>query len=226
MAKVSTIKCEVNGTLFNINVNCTSSGEFNANIPEFVATALRIKSKLTATTLRELETTFHAALKQYKQAETKEELFIAISYKARGRYAQKRDKDESGHTLNLFYTGNRGKYDLDVSFDRPKNALGFDFSVVIKETIDQKVKWHKTQLGSKFSSWMDTERYAEPDKYHKYGEFYYISEYKVIPFSEAALASLQNAQEKLRSISEMLFNFIEQDEEQILLALTNHKLLN
>ena len=219
MAKVSTIKCEVNGTPYTINVNCNSSGQFSANIPEFVASALRINSKLSANTLTELEAKFYAALKQYKEAETKEELLIAISYKSRGAY----NKNKEGE--KLFYDSRRGGYNLEVSFSKPDNALGFDFSVVIKETIDKKEEYYEARLGSSFS-WMDEEEYSQPDKYHRWCKFYHVEEYKLIPFSETALQSLENAQEKIRSISEFLFNFIEQDEEQILLTLTNQKLLS
>lgn len=219
MAKVSTIKCEVNGTPYNINVNCNSSGEFSANVPEFVASALRINSKLSANTLKDLESKFYTALEQYKEAETKEELFIAISYKSRGAYNKNKDGE------NLFYDSRREGYQLQVNFSNPVNALSFDFHVIIKETIDKKEEYYKAKLGSDFS-WLFEKEYSEPDKYHRCGKFHCIEEYKFIPFSEVALHSLQNAQEKIRSISEFLFNFIEQDEEQILLTLTNQKLLN
>lgn len=218
MAKVSTIKCEVNGTPYTINVNCNSYGEFNANIPEFVATALRVESRLSANTLSELESKFNASLKQYKEAETKEELFIAISYRARGKYIEKPNGD------HLFYHDNR-KYGLRVDFNRPENALGLDFHVIIKETIDQKVKWHEAVLGSNVSHIL-RDSYPEDNVWYKDKEFYHVDDYKLIPFSEVALQSLENAQEKIRSISEFLFNFIEQDEEQILLTLTSQKLLN
>lgn len=219
MAKVSTIKCEVNGTPYTINVNCNSSGQFSANIPEFVASALRINSKLSANTLTDLEGKFYAALRQYKEAETKEELLIAISYKSRGAYAKNKDGEK------LFYDSRRGGYRLEVNFSNPTNALGFDFLVAIKETIDKKEEYYEAKLGSSFS-WISEKEHSQPDKYHRCGKLYHVEEYKLIPFSETALQSLENAQEKIRSISEFLFNFIEQDEEQILLTLTNQKLLN
>jgi hypothetical protein len=82
--------------------------------------------------------------------------------------------------------------------------------------------------GDKFPHW-EKDKVSNPDKYYKFGAAIWTSklkELKFIPFSEVALQSLENAQEKIRSISEFLFNFIEQDEEQILLTLTSQKLLN
>lgn len=217
MAKVSTIKFDFKGVASTINVNCTSGGEFNCNLPEEISEALRVSSKLTANTLSALEKSFFDALKKYKEAETKEELFILIAYFARGHYAQNKKGD-------ILFGGYRHKYELQVNFSRPRNALGLDFMVAIKQTIDKKDKWFAAKLG-KDCSWIQEKEYSQPDVYHKQEEIHHPSEYKQIPFSPIALESLKTAEEKLRTASEMLFHFIEQDEEKILLTLTNQKLL-
>lgn len=217
MAKVSTLKFEFKGQSLAAHVNCTSAGQFNCNLPDEVAEALRIDKKIKADTLVSLEKLFFEALDKYKKAETKEELFILIAYYARGYFT----KDKQGRYM---WGGYRHKYDLEVNFDTPKNAIGLDFIVGIKQTIDKKEKWFNAKLG-KDCSHIQKEEYSQPDVWHKQGVLYHPDKYKIIPFSEIALESLKNASEKIRAASETLFNFIEQDEEKIFLTLTSQKLL-
>ena len=54
MAKVSDLKFDIKGVDYKVPVNCNYSGEFNANLPEEVAKALRVQKKLTAKTLHQL----------------------------------------------------------------------------------------------------------------------------------------------------------------------------
>jgi len=219
MAKVSEIKFDVKGVSYKVNVNCTSNGQFNANIPKNVADALRISDKITASTLAELTKTFDEKLEHYKTIETTETLHILIMYRARGKYIEKKDGSFNfGHNDSL--------YSLNVSFSEIDNALGFDFIVAIKQTIDGKDKWFRAKLGKDCSHIQ--KEYNEPNIYHKMQEVYNhkLKNYKVIPFNEMALETLKIAEEKLRAASEMLYNFIKQDEEQILLTLTNQKLLS
>ena len=217
MAKVTDFKFDINGQNYIVHVNCNSSGQFSANLPDAVSDALRITAQLTAPTLEKLSTTFNDAIKAYKTRETKQELFILMAYYARGNYA----KYKSG---NILFGGHGHKYHLDVSFSKPQNAIGLDFFVAVKETIDGKPIWYKAKLGSECSYIQDQSK--EPDKWHKMEKVYHPDDYKAIPFSEAALQSLNNANEKIRAASETLFHFIEQDEIQIEYLLTNQKLLN
>ncbi len=219
MAKVTEIKFDIKGKEYKLNINCTSSGQFNANIPKEVAESLRISDKITANTLAELTKDFEAKLSHYKRIETTETLFILIAYQARGKYTYKKDG-------SVLFGHSDEKHKINVSFSEIDNALGLDFFVAIKETIDGKDKWFKASLGSKFAHFQHQSK--EPDIYHKEGEIWgnRMERYKAIPFNDLALATLKFAEEKLRSASEMLFNFINQDEEQIMLTLTNQKLLN
>lgn len=218
MAKISTLKYEFKGQDLTSNVNCTSYGEFNCHLPLEVAEALRIDKIIKANTLTELEKKFKDSFQKYKDSTIKEELFILIAYYARGYFT----KDSEG---NAMFGGYRNKYELEVNFDRPRNAIGLDFMVAIKQTIDEKEKWFKAKLGRDCSH-IQHEEYSQPDIYHKQEKIHNPKEYKIIPFSETALDSLKNAGEKIRAASELLFNFIEQDEEQILLTLTKQKLLS
>ncbi len=217
MAKVSVLKFDLKGKDYQVNVNCNSDGMFSANLPEEVYKSLHLREKISHPTLTALETEFKAAIDRYKTAETSQELFIGIRYKSCGKYQQRKDG-------SYMFGGHGSKYRLDVSFGGDCSALGFDFKVLIKETIDQVDTWYKAMLGKDHPHW-DKEQNENPDKYYKREEFHDRGEYKMIPFSPAALESLQNASEKIRAASEMLFNFIEQDEQQLELTLTKQKLL-
>lgn len=220
MAKVSDLKFNLKGKDYSIPVNCNSSGQFNANIPLEVADALRIREKITAITLKDLSEDFFKKIAHFKTLETTEELFILVAYHARGKYTYKSDG-------SLLFGQSDEKHKIDISFAEIDNALGLDFTVAIKQTIDGKTKWFKAKLGKDYS-WFQKEEYSQPNIYHKQEEIWNpkLKRFKIIPFSETALQSLKFAEEKLRVVSEMLHKFISQDEESILLTLTNQKLLN
>jgi hypothetical protein len=223
MAKVSTIKFEIRGVKYSLNVNCDSSGTFKVRLPQEVYEPLKLDKDIQTTTLALLEKEFHAALERYLNAETTQEIFIGIWYGSAGNFNRTK---EGG---SLFYD----KYGIQISFSSgDESLLMFDHEIVMKETIDGVVTYWKTRKGKDFSH--ISKEYKEPEKWHKYdftsssGKLYDrdMKHCKLIPYSDAALASLQSAQEKIRSVSEMLFNFIEQDVKQIESTLTKTKFLN
>lgn len=221
MAKITDIKFDINGVNFVVHVNCNSAGHFTANLPDEVATALRLEKKLLFTALAPLEKEIKDSIERFKKAETRQELFIAIKYLSAGRFSEKKDG------LPLF-GGHNNKYHLSIAFSNQNlSGLTFHFQVVIKETVDTAANWYETKLCKDFAPW-DKDHQNNPDKYYKNGSFsrHSLNEWKMIPFSDTALDSLLNAQEKIRTVSEMLFKFIEQDEKAIELTLTNQKLLN
>ena len=208
MAKVSEIKFSIKDVDYKVNVNCNSSGEFNANIPKEVAEALRISDKLTNSNLGLLKKEFEDYLRKYKAIQTNYETFIIVAYQARGKYIENKD---GGHLF--FY--NDDKYKIDVTFSDISNAIGLDFKVSVKETIDGKSEWFEGELKDGV--------YVKG--YNKIRNSL-LKRGKVIPFNQTALDTLNMAQERFRALSEILFNFINQDEEKILLTLANQKLLN
>lgn len=216
MAKITTIKYQINGVNYSTNVNCGVDGYFSATLPEEVAAAFNINKSLSYSTLDLLQKSFDEEIKKYKNRVTNQELFILLRYGSSGRFADKEDGS------SLFYD----KYGVSLSMTNSQSdILLFDFKVCIKENIDGNINWFETQLGHDFPFW-EKEKTSIPDKYFKHGKCYDENKYKKIPFTIAALNTLKTAQEKIRILSEGLFNFIEQDEEQILLTLTNQKLLN
>lgn len=208
MAKVSEIKFNLKGIDYKVNVNCNSHGQFNANIPNEVAEALRISGELTNSNLSILKEEFQDCLRKYKTIQTNYETFIIVAYQARGKYIENKD---GGYLF--FYNDDR--YKIDVTFSDITNAIGLDFKVAVKETIDGKSEWFE----AKFKDGAYIKGYAKiRNSLLKRG--------KVIRFDQNALDTLNLAQERFRALSEMMFNFINQDEEKILLTLTSQKLLS
>jgi hypothetical protein len=220
MAKISTIKIDIKGVEYNININVNSRGIFSCKLPIQVAQDLRIKEEHTSLFLHELEKSIKGFIETYKNSVTTNELFILVAYQATGYYMQTKDG-------GYLFPSNDDKYRIQSSFNEVDNAIGLDFIVAIKETIDGKDVWYKAKLGKHFSHIQEKE-YSEPNVYHKCTKIYdhKMKRYKAIPFNEAALLTLQNTQEKFRTISEYLYKFITQDEENIMITLTSNKLLN
>ena len=219
MAKITDFKFEIAGKKYIVHVNCRSDGNFSANLPKEVASPLDLREKMEAGTLTELSKKFYDALDRYKTASIKQEMFIAIRYMSAGRFQKAKDG-------SYFHQGYQDKYKLELQWESGTiDALAFHFTVVIKETTDGVEKLFKAQLGKDFSHIQD--EHNAPDKWQKEREFstYHKDKWKFIPFSQQALTTLKTAQEKIRQVSEALFHFVEQDEEQILLTLTKNKLL-
>ena len=208
MAKVGVIKFKLKGVDEKANVNCNSSGQFSAKLPTEIAEALRINEELTSTKLTTLEVEFEDCIRKYESIKTTYETFIIVAYQARGKYIERKD---GGHLF--FY--NDDKHKITVSFSEISNAVGLDFEVAIKETIDGKERWFETELG-------DDGAYTKTNTQIKSS---LLKRGKAIPFNKAALDTLNAAQEQFRTLSEILFNFISQDESKILEILTNQKLL-
>jgi len=215
MAKIKDLKFEIAGEQFSVPVNCTSKGEFTAKLPVKVSDALALRGEMSASSLKELESQFFSAVKRYKEAETKQDLFILIQYASCGSYKY----DSKGFAM---FSQHGNKYQLEQRSFNDIDALGFDFMVAIKETVDGVEKWYQARKPS--DSHFDKDK--DPNKYYKGRECYGLDKYKKIPFSEKALDTLTVGRERIRQISEMLFNFIEQDEKMIEQKLTNQKLLS
>jgi len=220
MAKVTTLKFQIKGVDYSVNVNCTSTGEFTASLPFEVSRDLSLRQKLTANSLAELRSEFHNAINRYKEAETSKEYFIAIKYKASGRYAE----DEGGRPL---FGGYSNDYNFHNSFDTIQ-GVGFTFMVCIKQTKDSVVTWFATNIQGEGNTILHPElKFIEHpiDDYVKSTTLSSPEKWKKIPYSAEALRTLNHAQENIRKISHLLFLFIEQDESKMVAMLNNNKLL-
>ncbi len=216
MAKISEIKFDIKGVQFKINVNCSSSGIFTANVPDLVCESLSIQREQRASTLNELEKKIKDAIDKYKNSETKEELYLFIKYGSHGDYNSRGSISEG--TLH-----NDRRFKVDGSFIR-HSCLLFDFKIRIKETIDGTVSYYSVTHGRSFRGIGEEE--CDPNKYYKYEKLNMVEDWVKIPYTEEAFVNLSQAKEKIRMVSEMLFNFVSKDENEISLILNNQKLLN
>lgn len=219
MARIKELNFELKGNKYSVAVKCSSKGEFSCELLPEIYTTLKLPVKLTSSSLNELTVKFYDALNRYKTAGTKQELFIAICYRASGTYTVDKKR------MPLFTS--QSPYYMD-SFYAKIDVLGFGFEVVIKETVDGVVQWYRTYVPKRGNTILNPEEslkeFAAED-YVKAGLFY-DKRHKKIPFSIEALRTLNVAQEKIRHASELLFHFIEQDEKGIELTLKNQKLLS
>jgi hypothetical protein len=222
MVKITDIKYVFNGQELKAPVNVTSDGRFNTSIPVEIAKKLDLRTKIIAGSLADLTKEFFAALHRYKTAETTIEQFILIRYGAAGKYSYRKDG-----SLMFGRQSNNNKYALSFDWSsRGIDAFGFSYLVAFKETVDTVVNWYQAEQGKDLARW--EERYKqEPDKWFKGSSLSKseVDKYKAIPFIEDAIKTLDVAQERIRAVSEMLFNFIEQDALQIADTLTKNKLL-
>lgn len=217
MAKVSEIKTDINGIYYKININVNSRGIFSCKIPKQMAEDLRIEMEHTSYILHELETKIKTFITSYKNKVTTYELFILVAYHAKGKYIE---DSKGGH---MFYY-NDEKYKIDVSFGDIDNAIGLDFVVAVKETIDGKDEWFKAQLN-------EEGEYIVPCKNTFSTKGIRITRNllkraRIIPYSKKSFDTLLSVQNKFRSLSQLLFEFINKDENEIISILTNNKLLN
>lgn len=222
MAKLKSFQFELMGEKLSVPVRVNVKGEFIADIPDLVSQALNIRKQLIRSKLSELEIEFHAALQRYRDSTVTDELLIAISYKALGWYTRHADG-------SFMFGGYKHKYHLDINTWNAIDLLGFSFSVIIKRTRDGVTNYYNTDVIGQPNTILRPEflTITHPaSAYESSGrKFTHSDNCKMIPYSEIAYKTLTNAREKIRAASELLYNFIEQDEEQILLTLTNQNLL-
>jgi hypothetical protein len=210
MAKIKKIEFIIQEVYHKVDVNCSARGTFSLKLPIYVHEKLRIDPEITSSSLGDLETKFEKILYEYKTCSVTEEFFIIVAYQAKGKYIETKD---GGHMY--FYRDD--KYKIDVSFGEIENAVGIDFEVCVKETINDNSIWYEAKIDEESGLYKKINRKVNSNL---------LKRGKVLPFNETAIETLNQAQEKFRSLSEMLFKFINQDEEKILLTLTSQKLLN
>lgn len=204
MAKIKDIDYQLGGERKKTQVKCSSAGIFSVSLPSEVATALGLRAEITGGSLPEVETSFHKAIRKFREAKTTQDIFILIQFKARGLFFERADGTKLDSARNSPF------YD-DSSFAKVDNTMGFGFQVAIKENVAGNITWYKA--GKNLS------------KGHQISD-YKIADYRVIPFTPQALASLEAGQENLRKLSEFLFDFVSQDEKLLEQKLTVGLFLN
>ena len=118
---------------------------------------------------------------------------------------------------------NRPKYVHGYqAFSECKNMLSFDFEVVIRRTVNgTNEKLLQTQKGNGMSSFPDPSQYYPLSNVVKRRKGT-----KLIPCTEEAMATLAAAHEKIRAASEVLYQFITKDEQDMIEILNQKRLLS
>jgi len=217
MAKVDTIQIEVDGKRHSYNINVGKEGVFRCMLDIEVSEVLGLDRRIVESTqLDTVRSIIKEAERRYINSSRTLETYIWIVYQSSGEYGRGKDG------YNLFGHG-ISKYKIDGfnTFD----SLAFEFGVVLKETIGEgdNVVWYDTMKGQGCVRY-DEADLEDPDTYYRNGINRHV-EGKLIPYSDQAINTLTKAQQGIRSISEILFHFIEQDEKLIESALLGGNLL-
>lgn len=217
MAKVDTIKLNIDGTEHEYNVNVGKDGIFKVELHWEVAKKLGLQdSRIQFSKLDELRSFVIQAYKKYLDATNKEELLIWIGYKSNGYF--KRNK-EGGYLFGI----NHRDFDSH-GFSGDFSRVEFDFGVIIRQTMSTGVvNYYSTEKGQGCVNYGEGDL-KDPNTYYKRSSIYSVKG-KVIPYSEEALQTLEKAREGIRSISEILFNLVSSEEKQIEAVLRGGKLL-
>lgn len=219
MAKIDTIEFMLDGVTYKYNINVGKDGIFKCSMDEQVAEKLGFAGNyLEARELRQLKKVIKDTYDAYLNNSKIEETLIHIKYGANGHYAI----DNEGNPLYPSKSTYHKSY-----FATKTDGIFFEFEVCIKQTwANGNVRWFDTQKGQGRVE-HDEGRMADPDTYYKRmlipGK--YDLNGKMVPYTPEAYGTLLKAREGLRSISEMLFRFVDQDEKLIEAMLLNQKLL-
>jgi len=209
MAKISKIEFILDGKRYSEDIICNSKGEFRVGLPRIIVQKLQVHLWVDGYSLEEVKRKFNDVLEKYRNALTTKELLIAIRYASGGMYSYKKDGGTLfNHNASIFNFESRGS-------DRLYDKLGFTFEVVIKETVDTVVKYHKATKGKDLKGMFDDIVKYEPEVYYEDGGCDIDKKWKLIPFNEESLKTLEVVAEQIRKASEFLFNFINQDEKVI-----------
>lgn len=214
MAKIKDLKFELAGKECKEPLNCNVKGEFSTALPLEISNALNLNRVIRGSTIESVQTSFYDAIHLYKNSKTTYSLFILIEYKASGFYRQ----SETGSFLFDQFS----KFNYGNSYNSLP-VIAFDFDLAIKKTVAGQESWFKASPYEK-----KYHREDEPiiDGYVCGSWLHSINNFKIIPFSQAAFETLQKGRGNLRKISEMLYEFINQDEALLVASLTSGKLLN
>lgn len=217
MAKVKAIKVEVSGVEYSYNINVNKDGIFSLKIDWAVAEVLGIKSSFSDKELKNVEMPLIEAANAYRDSSKSYSLHIEITYIATKSFSFE----------NSVYDK---KFRPNFSGINDTPCIGLDYRVLIREDIgaDNSTVWYEAK---------EMDRAGEYQRDNNIGSFKMIGNYYVyrtmyskpkettIPFSQAAIDTLEKAKNGLKGISEILYNVLNQEPGKIELALISNKLI-
>lgn len=216
MAKVDSIEMTIDGKLYKYNINVGKTGIFKCELHANVANILGLSEyRITASTLREVQDPIFKAYHAYMESNKIESTHIWIRYASSGAYSN----DSSG--VRLFSYGS--KFGID-RFSNTPDSIQFDFGVFIQVEHSTGTKSrYNAQLGQGCTMHKES-HLKDPETWYK-NDLTYSIDGVIIPYSKEAYQTLKKAREGIRGISEILFNFINQDVDKIEASLLGGNLL-
>jgi len=217
MAKVKTIKIEVSGVEYSYNINVNKDGIFSLKIDWNVAEVLGIKNSFSSKELSLVEMPVIEAANAYRNASKTYSLHIEITYVATRSFS-----------FESFAGSNKFKPNFHSVSDTP--VIGLDYRILIREDIgaDNSTVWYEAKEMDRAGEYQ-RDNYPGSikivDGYYGSKTLYSKPKETTIPFSQAAIETLEKAKNGLRGISEILYNVLNQEPGKIELALISNKLI-
>ncbi|SFU77278.1 hypothetical protein SAMN05216480_12337 [Pustulibacterium marinum] len=207
MAKVDTIELHIYGEDYRYNINVNKDGLFRIKVDRVVAEVLDLRStQLGERTLKALKDLILIPYGKFLEANTREEMYIGIIYEVNGFFA---DVISDTISISNHYKSKFHK----MGFSDSPDSLSFKITVLIKEIYstgnDQWFYAKKTNNG--FTKGRINMRLS--------------NQTVIVPYSDEAYQTLCKAKDGLQKISKILFNFLDQEETEIVKQLNSGQLL-
>lgn len=219
MAKVKTIKFDIDGKEYSYNVNVNKDGIFKCAIDYNISVKLGLeKSLFESSVLDNVVRPIETAHREYVTSSKSYSLHILIKYQASGIYS-----------LEEFGTKKRFESRFHSITDTP--AIHFDYEVLIKECIgsDGQVIFYRSKMINEYVRENidkgNPQNIKYIDDYYVGSQFYSNPEGVVIPYSQEAINTLDKAKDGIKGISTVLYNVLSKDVLEVEQAMINNKLL-
>jgi len=197
MPRVKTIQIDFGSEQHSIHINVNSKGVFSCKLPPHVSYGIGLPvNRLSGNTLAEVEDTLVETYERYLSEATLLEPVIRIMYGGNGHY------NISGKFVASHF-----------SFSQP--VILFDFEVLLRETLPSgQINFYNTHQREN-GEWLKKGRLVGHD----------FTGSKFVPFSEQALATLEQGKAALWQVSRTLHEFLDRSDVEIDAALTQGRLL-
>lgn len=209
MARVDKIDLNIDGKEYSYNINVGKKGVFSVKIDWDVLKKINLSgSDLSDTVLDNLRNRIITAYYNYLDSTKVEEMYIFIKYAASGKFVY----NSSGKAMFSSY---KNKFSIDTFSKPTSNLVGVSFKVfILEKSSTGNELWYSTRKGDPSSIFPDRKDEIENELYKDSQEFG-KPDGIMIPYSEKAVNTLEKAIEGLRSISEILFDFVSKEPEEI-----------
>jgi len=217
MAKVDTIELNILGKDYTYNVNVGKEGIFRVRLDLLVAQTLGIESKIEFKTLDDLTSYIYTPYREFLEAKKEEKAIIWIDFKS----SRSMCTDQKGFQLLPLHS----KYVKSDFSDIP--SIAFEFGLIIEVSHSTgTTTYYKAKLGRELLDWEQKRKENfDENKVYKDSQTYSVPGAKKIPFTIESYNTLIKARQGLRSISEILYNFIKQDEADIVKTLSEGNIM-